>query len=384
MPTVINARESTSNVLSTHNVRSVDPKLDYLDADDAPLEVITRKISKERVENPKVEWGSKELAPRWDRVNDASGITAGETTLVVDNGSYFQIGSVVNVPRTGENFRVTAISTNSLTIARSVGDTAAAAINDDDDLVIIGNAQKEGADVGTESSVQEALAFNYTQIMREPFGQTRTQSKTATYFNETRASIRREHLTYHRIDIERQILFGQKALDATSTANPLRYMGGVLEYVTTNVVSSVGTWTEPEIEDWSQDLFAHTGGSGTRLLLVSPLVASALNQIAAGRLQVAPKESTYGVAIKQWLTAHGTLLIATHRLLENGAGGNGYGGYAIALDPQKLGWAYIDDTQLLMDRQGNGVDGWTDEWLTEGCLKLKSEKLHGVSKGITG
>ena len=51
---------------------------------------------------------------------------------------------------------------------------------------------------------------------------------------------------------------------------------------------------------------------------------------------------------------------------------------AVILDTKDLRYRYIDDTSLLKDRQGNGVDGVTDEYLTESGLEILQEKTHAV------
>ena len=51
---------------------------------------------------------------------------------------------------------------------------------------------------------------------------------------------------------------------------------------------------------------------------------------------------------------------------------------AVILDTKDLRYRYIDDTSLLKDRQGNGVDGVTDEYLTEAGLEILQEKTHAV------
>ena len=54
---------------------------------------------------------------------------------------------------------------------------------------------------------------------------------------------------------------------------------------------------------------------------------------------------------------------------------------AIILDTKDLRYRYVDDTQLLKDRQGNGVDGVIDEYLTEAGLEILQEKTHAVVTG---
>lgn len=209
---------------------------------------------------------------------------------------------------------------------------------------------------------------------------------TRSYLGNNRTRQRKENAIYHKIDMERAFLFGERNEDTTTTSAPRRYTRGAFKWITTNVVSSVDTLTEPELWSWAEDVFHHTAGSDTRVLFASPLVCTAIDLLAAGRLQTVPSDQTYGIAVKQLVTSHGTFMVVKHRLLENGAGGNGYAGSALAIEPSQLAYRPLQnsDTKLLIDRQAPGDDKWTDEYLTEAGLEFKLEKLHGEMAGVTG
>lgn len=164
MATALNAHESTANINTSQIVRDVADRLAYLDPNAAPFTLLTRKADTRVAESYKFEWFEKELSPKLDQVNNGAGYAAGATSIVVDNGAYFRVGDIVQVARTAEVFRVTAISSNTLTVVRAVGETSAAAMVDNDDLFILGSAYAEGASVGTEHSHQETAVYNYTQI----------------------------------------------------------------------------------------------------------------------------------------------------------------------------------------------------------------------------
>jgi hypothetical protein len=384
MTTMVSAAESTANVNSSQSVRDVYSQLSYLDPDAAPFTLITRKVDNRVADNFKFEWAEKSNRPLYDLVNGSQ--TDVDTAIEVDNGAYFRVGDLVRAPRTGEVIRVTAVSSNTLTVARGVGSTAAAAMNDNEDLFIIGSAYAEGAAVGTEKEHQESWVYNYSQIVRDPFGATGTQQATKSYLGNNRSRQRREFSKEHRIHLEQAMLFGERNRDTTSTASPRSYMGGFTYYATSNAKNASGTLTEAEVWDWCEDLFAHTGGSSQRVVYASALVCSVIDLLAGARLQTVSKDDTYGIAVKEWITSHGTLLIVKHRLLVNGATGTGYGGSAFACEPSKLAWRYLNgrDTNLLTDRQSPGDDKWTDEYLTEGGLELRNPELHGILSGVTG
>lgn len=384
--TMISAAESTGNVNTSQHVRDVADRLAELDPEAGPIALITRQLDKRVADNFRAEWPEKELPPRYDQINNGAGYASGVTTWAVDNATYFRIADLVKVPRTGEVVRVTAVGSTTIDIVRGVGSTSAAAVVDNDDLFIIGSAHAEGADVPTEKEMQETWKYNFTQIFRDSFGATRTQQNTRSYLGNNRTRQRREQGVKHKVNIEQGFLFGERNEDVSTPGAPRRYTGGVLYWATSNIKDAGGTLTEGEVWNWCEGLFQPTGTGNTRTLFASPLVCTVIDLLAASRLQTVPRDRTYGIAVKEWVTSHGTLLIIKHRLLVTGVGGQGYGGMAIALDMPQLAYRYLanSDTKLLPDRQGNGADKWTDEYLSEIGLEFKLPPVHGVLKNVTG
>jgi hypothetical protein len=385
--TVTRGPESTASVSSATQERYVEKEIARLTPDAAPLVVMTRSLKKKSIDHFKPEWFEKDLPARWDQVNNGAGYASGATSVVVDNASYFSVADIINVPRTAEKMRVSAVNTDTgaLTLARGVGSTAAAALVDNDDLQIIGNAYAEGADRGIPKSHQPTNPYNYTQIFRTPFGQTRTESKTRHYVGGEK-ELAAEKLVEHMVDLERAFWFGERNRDTSDTGAPRNLMGGVLFYATSNITDFGTTVTEAEMESFMQNVTTYTGSGPKRALFASGIWISQLSQIAAGRLQtVSDKNATFGISVTQWITGHGTLNIIKNPLFENGAGGVGYGGYAAALDVGKLTYYYLadDNTKLRKNIQDPGVDGYVHEYLTECSLGFKNPSLHGIAKGLT-
>lgn len=389
---VIRARESTANIPANRRVRDVESRLQYLDPNAGPLTLILQKGRKRTCSNTKFEWVTKELPARWDQRNEANegGAPAAgaSTTYVVDNAKYFSVGDIVNVVRTGEKQRVTDVNTatQQITVIRGVAATAPAIMNNNDDLQIIGNAYAEGSPLGLEKSHVEAYLYNFTQIVRTPFGVTGTQDQSENYIGKDRPRLRAEKAIEHKLDLERTALFGERNEDTASSSNPRRYTGGALYYLDSNIKDAGGTLTGNEIEDWLQDVFQHTGGSDTRILFASPKIISVIDQLAVGNLQLVPSDKTYGIAVRQWLTGHGTFNIVKHRLLDNGVGGTGYGGYGLLIDPKLWHYRCLGNrsTKLRVDVGADGDDAWTDEYLTECGWQVELAKTQGVLKNVTG
>jgi hypothetical protein len=98
-----------------------------------------------------------------------------------------------------------------------------------------------------------------------------------------------------------------------------------------------------------------------------------------------PGDKTYGIAVSQYHTSHGSLNIVKHRLMESGTKDVLAGERAWAIDPKMLMQRTYTNgrTRLRMDVQVPGVDGNIDEYLTEAGFQFSVPQVHGVLKNVT-
>lgn len=359
-------------------------KLYLVDPDYAALAFFARKLNKKGVSDPEYRWFDKAQPSKFDAVNYGTNYTAGATEVIVDDGTKFRAGDIVMDVATGEHLHVDSVSTNTLTVDRGYGSTAAGTLTDNDVLVIIGNAMAEGATARAALSGQKTKRTNYTQIVREPFDVTGTLASTEVYGEaDDLASLRREHLQIHMKDIERSSFFGEAKEDLTGT-QPIRTTGGLRSFLSTNVVNVGGVLTEAVFEDWVMDIFAN--GGDKKMGFLSPLIASAVNAWAKGKLQMFPKDKTYGIAITKYLSIHGELDFIVEKMFSENSTFNGYG---FAVDMPLVGYRFLNgngrsrDTKLLKDRQANNADEIIEEYLTEFGFWLALENRHGYMYGVT-
>jgi hypothetical protein len=110
------------------------------------------------------------------------------------------------------------------------------------------------------------------------------------------------------------------------------------------------------------------------------------DQMGVARLQTMPSDETYGISVKQYLTSHGTLMIAKHRLLENGPGGFGYGNTGIAVDPTRLKKRFLRgrDTKLEEHIQANDSDTEKGQYISEVGWEVRAPLIHGILSNVTG
>lgn len=384
---LISGARSTENITQDRRKFDVSDKLWLVDPDYAIMTFFARKLSKVKTIDPEFRWFDKAQPSRYDAVNHVTAYTSGATTITVDDGTKFRAGDIVMDVTTGEHLRVASISTNDLTVARGYGSTAATTISDDEVLVILGNAYAENADVGTARTSDTTKRTNYTQIFREPFAVTGTEESTELYAEANDlASLRKEHLQIHMKDIERAFFFGEAKEDTSTigTGAPIRTTGGLKSMLSTNLKDASGALTEAEFEDWVRMLFVN--GGEKKMGFLSPLVASAVNSWAAGKLQMFPKDKTYGISIMSYLSIHGQLDFVVEKMFAENTKWNGM---AFGVDMSLLAYRYLAgngvnrDTRLLKDRQAPGVDGKIEEYLSEIGFQLALENRHGLLYGVT-
>ena len=263
-PTLIAEQHGTGNIQSERRIVEMKDTIAYLEPDASPLTIVLKRAAGKSfsTKNPKFSCLEAPVQPRWDAINEGSGYNPTDTGLTVDNGAYFAAEDLVKNPRTGEVFKVSSSSGNVLTVIRGYGTTAAASMDNNDQLLIIGNAHEEGAALGSIRTIQLEVFFNYTQIFRKPFGATETVQASALYGGSDLSVTRKLQGIEHMKDLERAFLFGERSEKTTSTSiatttHPERTTGGILSFVTTNV-KDVGTEvTETEFEDWLEDVFRY-------------------------------------------------------------------------------------------------------------------------------
>ena len=124
-------------------------------------------LMKSSTGNPEFTWWEDYYGGRYAKVSGT--VAVGDTTVNVvgagsSSGAIFTGGDIVKNQRTGENFYVTSITSNALTVTRSLGTTAAAAMADGDGLFIVGNVNEENAGARNVNTTRSSKQSNYTLI----------------------------------------------------------------------------------------------------------------------------------------------------------------------------------------------------------------------------
>jgi hypothetical protein len=375
--TIVTGDVATDTINQAQRVTDMDDKIADLEPNVAPLTVLTKKLRKRQAIAPKVEWLEHEPMPRFDVLSASAASNA--TALPITNGNFFRVGDVIRNTNNGVGFEVTATAAGNITVGAPLGSVAAAAHASGDEIFIVTNLNAEGVGLREIKTPKLANAFNYTEIVRTPYGLTATEAATKLYGGPDRPRLKAEAAMEHLRSWEQAALVGPKSENLTVTGKPKRTCGGLTEFVTTNVTNVGGALTQANFQTFLRSGFRY--GSGRKLLLASPLVVSALEGFARTNYQVNDNAAaTYGIKMKTFISGQGDVDIVMERWLNDSLN---YRGYAFLVDLDNVRWAPLRDTKLLEDRQGPDLDKMEDEFLTEATFEWRHERTHAILKGVT-
>jgi len=381
--------QDTESNLPDEHVVDMDPKIRMKTEDTAQLMTILNKLPSRAASQVKVNWLEDDYVPVQSTLASGSITATGQTAISVaaGEGAYFRVNDILYVSETGEKLLITAITVDALTVVRSIGGVAAANAASGGQVVLVGTASPQGADTGTLKATKRVLGYNYTQIFRNPAGFTGTETKAKLYGASDPAREIAKKAVEHKRLIESSLWVGGR--DFTSNAPSSQgFMGGVSEFLTSNVFSTFGTLSlsgfDTKVQQVMQD------GSLNKVIFAAPTPAGGLSRLASNNWVVAdPDSEVYGAKVNFFVSgAYGTRIpvIVKREWGKYSNTGFGLGGAIFVLDMERLARRPFEDrdTRLLPNRQGNGEDRFVFDYLTETSFELANESAHGVFWGVTG
>src|SRR3989339_1627303 len=403
-PNHIIGSRNTLTIEQSQRIPDVDDKMFLLEPGESPLTAFLTQIGKigdgggkfkghallkRVVYNPEFTEYEDQYSGVWAQINNGAGYASGATALVIDNPgvSIFTKFDLVKNTRTGEIMRVTAVDygTNTLTVTRGAGATAAAAINDNDWLLVIGPAFEEGSKSGDSNTTKLVKVTNYTQIFKTKFGVTQTENASKLYPSGNPGAdlkyLRAKHGIEQAKKIERAYWFGEKKEVTGPDGKPLRLTGGVLEAIISagNVQDEASSsLTEAEFRSVLQN-YAFKFGSSEKYFFCGNTILGHLESFATGKLMLTPSDKTFGVEVRKYQSSFGTLNIVRHPMFDNQ-----YAGMGVVLDLSTLKHCPLNgrDTSLETNIQDNDADEEMDQYKTEVGLQRVNFEKNALIKGV--
>lgn len=380
-------RSGSNGIPSDRKVIDMRDRIFDYDAGATPtLTILTRRGRSLLARAPVYNHLEDQPMPWWDVIATAPGTTTA-TTMTVTNGAYFRAGDVIQVPSSttvvGEVMKVTGVAGNVLTVVRDVNNSGVTGggISNGATVAIIGDVSEEGSGTRTLKATVETTVTNYCQIFKTPYGLSRTMEGQEMYGPAERSRLRMKAGKEHELRIERAFLFGKKASKTGTNGHPERYTGGLLSLISSNITNAGGTLTHATIEALAEIGFRY--GSSRKLLIASRRVATQLDNIAMGNIRTVAAQDNYGVAVREYVTSHGSLDIITSDMFVQD-----YAGYAVLVDFEHLWKRFLRDddgprdARLEQDIQLPDEDQDKEQYLSEVGFHAEAEAAFAVLKGV--
>lgn len=368
-------------------------------------------------------WGTVE------RTTNPINITQGQKlTIRVADGTTLRVGNVIRLKQVvvtaggpyDIQFRIAAMTVATGTqyyldcyVLQTPASTPTLANNTTKEVLAIGSANSQGArSQGTVGYTLPVNPSNVTQIFRTPFTITRTAMKTSAKYDPTGVwkDRSKEASVTHMTEMEYAFFFGQRYADLTgvtdgASGQPVYYTAGIYQFLQSweaagadatyvdfpdyrgasaaavtlltdsakrIIAPTGGILTEKDYDNYLERAFRTTMSSdNSKLVFCGNTFLNVINQMYKNKSTLdtnLPLTETYGMDVVRHRCPFGTIFYKTHPLFNLNAN---LLGSAVVMDVGNILYRYIDDTDLLENRQENDADYRKDEWLTECGLEFR-------------
>jgi hypothetical protein len=179
------------------------------------------------------EWFEDRLNPNYSAVNNGAGYDDTDTAITVDDGAVFRAGDLVKPEGSEEAMQVTAVNTNTLTVTRGYGGSAAEVLTDNQLITVIGHAALEGEDAPGSRHRNRVRKENYTQIFTEAVSISGSMDAVGLHAVEREFDYQViQRLRELMRSLEQTVIGGFKAGGTPEgAAGVRRTMGGLLQFI---------------------------------------------------------------------------------------------------------------------------------------------------------
>lgn len=394
--TTITGDEATDLINQSQREIDMASRISELEPTNAPFIALLDRLGSMPAISPKVEWLEVVSMPRFDTVTASATSAASSLAIASATSGYYRVGDGIRVTETGEFVEVTGVSSTAIGVTRGIGGTTAASATSAALLYIVNNANAEGATLRTIKAVRLTNQYNYTQILRTPCGVSNTVVASSLYGQWSTERERLQYMAGKEHDRQREATFfwGARSENTGTAGSPKRYCGGLFEFISTLVTTSVGALTRSKWETFLTTGFRY--GSDHKVFFASPLVMSALDGFIWNSAQTGSGNSSrvnhttpahdIGVAVQTYVCSQGMVDIVMKRHWADNANLNGMGFLVDMANVQRrplVSPALSRDTKLYENRQDRSADKVEDEYLTEESITIKQEATHARLSGVT-
>jgi hypothetical protein len=390
IPSIVTGIRDPGSTVAQRIIADVQDEILLYMPSAAPLTTLSGMMRKKRETTQYAfDWLEKDEFPR-SVTNTTVDAVGNVTTVAVTAGQGVRVAPnfVLRNRTTGEQMLVTAVATDSLTVVRGIGNGGVGlAIANGQILDFLRAVYPDGAGIGTMKSIKEDRKFNYTEIVRTPFGFTGRQMNTDMYGGKDPMTEKKWHGIEHAKSLENSMFFGKRHTQNAASGMIQSFTGGLESFIATNVWDLAGlNLTERAFVEflefgmkWGRGGSNERGGDATKYLFASRSWLTEIEFFAKPRIQYRPIDKRIGLKAGFYDTTHGTVVLVMTPILDGA-----HADKAFLVDMNHIRYAYHQgrDTKLLDNRQANDIDGESFEYMTDFGAQIELEAAHGILKGL--
>lgn len=306
------------------------------------------------------------------------------TSITVDKGAVVEPSSVIMNTKTNEYMFVSAVSGNTLTVVRGFAESTAAKVTQNDELLYLGTAKKEGSLAPNPKYRRGVPRMNYSQIFRNGWGTTRTAEHIKFITGNKATENKEDAVSMHAQDIEMALLLGRKSLNQVDGSEVLSTMDGLTSIVKNNT-ALVARATLDSIQEWMYSNFetCPEGVPNERVVMTSLNVLYILNKLireaGSSYYPIGTATKVYGLDVYALqLPGMQEVKILAHPLFSQT---ESLSKSMLIYHPGLIKIGYMTDAEI-KDATPVGMDGQANVITSELTLEYADENTGGVLSNI--
>lgn len=306
------------------------------------------------------------------------------TSITVDKGAVVEPSSVIMNTKTNEYMFVSAVSGNTLTVVRGFAESTAAAVTQNDELLYLGTAKKEGSLAPNPKYRRGVPRMNYSQIFRNGWGTTRTAEHIKFITGNKATENKEDAVSMHAQDIEMALLLGRKSLNQVDGSEVLSTMDGLMSIVKNNTALAAAA-TLDSIQEWMYSNFetCPEGVPNERVVMTSLNVLYILNKLirdaGSSYYPIGTATKVYGLDVYALqLPGMQEVKILAHPLFSQT---ESLSKSMLIYHPGLIKIGYMTDAEI-KDATPVGMDGQANVITSELTLEYADENTGGILSNI--
>jgi hypothetical protein len=315
------------------------------------------------------QWFEDEMVADETTVSGAK--LVGDTSVVVVDGSIFRVNDVIKIGE--ELIKVTAVSTNTLTIVRAYAGTTASAIADGAKVEFMFSEGVEGADARSARYKARAAKTNKTQIFDDSVEISGTAAAVQQYgISDIYEYEKQKKQLELALQLEKALINGVEYENGQT-----RQMKGIRQFIQSNVTNVAGALTMNAVNDLAQKVYEKGGFAtgGDYKVIVGAKQKRNLSALDTNKVQIGRSENARGEVVDTLINDFGEFEIALNNNLAADE--------LLLVDVNRAAIRPLIGREFFHKYMGDKGDYVVGNIVGEYTLEFKQEKAHGRLKGLS-